>query len=230
MLKIAVCTKATEIYRKIKQICKTYSQENNTFVFVDRFSEIPILWDDIETGGNYDLLIIDTLDEDINSIYKFFKTANTVKLIGLVFITNENTDVLALSEHRPLGFINDISKNKIYDLIQEYYKLSNNNKTYMKVKSGFKNFFILFTDIIYISSNTRMLDIVTEKETYSCYGKLSDYENIEGFINIHKSILVNTNYIKSYNYKSIELKNGEILPISQSRRPYVRKFLKKNKI
>jgi len=65
----------------------------------------------------------------------------------------------------------------------------------------------------------------TVNHTYSFYGKLSDVAKQlepEGFWQIHKSFLVNPKYIESLEYNEIVMANSDILPISQSRRKYIK--------
>ena len=80
-------------------------------------------------------------------------------------------------------------------------------------------------DILYFESSDHKILLHTSTAVDSFYDKIDNIlskVNPKTFIQIHKSIIVNKMHIKRFYYDSIELDNDETLPISQSRRKYVR--------
>ena len=69
-----------------------------------------------------------------------------------------------------------------------------------------------------------MIHGVKTNETY--YGKLLDVMNLleNDFLCIHRSFLVNKEKIVQFYYDQVVLINGEVLPISQSKRQEIRKI------
>ena len=98
---------------------------------------------------------------------------------------------------------------------------------YFKVKNNNDIKFIPYKDILYFTSNARKISVITNKDKYTCYGKINELNNITGFIKVHKSFLVNLNYLKEYSYKSLKMTNNDNIPISQSLRPYVKTLIEK---
>ncbi len=80
---------------------------------------------------------------------------------------------------------------------------------------------IAFSDIMYLESKAHQLFISTITDRILIYKKLDDYEGVLGdsFVRIHKSFLVNMNYIKRIERTSLTLKNGTVLPISKTKYP-----------
>ena len=75
-------------------------------------------------------------------------------------------------------------------------------------------------DIYYFESNRRVLVIHTRKGEVTFYGKLDDIQkNLadKDFIRTHQSFLVNALKIKTVKKDSVELSDGEVLPVSKSR-------------
>lgn len=78
---------------------------------------------------------------------------------------------------------------------------------------------VLFSDILYLESNAHQLTISTVNGKIQIYKKLDDYEKMlpSLFVRVRKSFLVNMNYIKRMERKTLTLENGETLPISRTR-------------
>ena len=65
-----------------------------------------------------------------------------------------------------------------------------------------------------------------KKEVKSFYGKLNEIEERipeDGFLRIHKSYLVNRNYVKEFTYEWVKMLNGDVLNISKINRADVRR-------
>lgn len=76
-------------------------------------------------------------------------------------------------------------------------------------------------DIIYMDTEKRHLRIHTKKGEYISGEKLSDMEmrlKDHGFYNIHRSILVNLEWVKEVYKSELIMKNGEKLLISTRRK------------
>ena len=74
-----------------------------------------------------------------------------------------------------------------------------------------KSYRIPYGKILYLRSDRRKLCVTTLEETYEFYGKLEEMEEklpANQFLKIHKSYLVNTNYIKESSYEQITMIGG----------------------
>lgn len=77
-------------------------------------------------------------------------------------------------------------------------------------------------EIKYFFSDKRKICMVkADNEKAYFYGKIDDIEkslNDLGFVRTHQSYLVNCKYIKNTGYNHVELMDGAVLPVSQSKR------------
>ena len=91
-------------------------------------------------------------------------------------------------------------------------------------RQGKDYYYVPMGDIVYFGSEGRKVKIVTLKETFEFYGRLKEVAKRlpEDFIIIHKSYIVNKEYIFRYAYEMVELMNGTILTISPANRKRVR--------
>lgn len=86
---------------------------------------------------------------------------------------------------------------------------------------------VRISEIVFIESKKRMLEIHTRTEKITCYMKLGDMENMlpDHFIRCHQSYIVNMHSINSFRGKTIELVNEERVPVSRNRyMETIRKF------
>ena len=66
---------------------------------------------------------------------------------------------------------------------------------------------------------------MTTDGEYSCYGRICDLDPVPGFILIHKSYLININYVEECRSEKIILTNGDVIPISRPYRLDVREYI-----
>jgi len=94
-------------------------------------------------------------------------------------------------------------------------------------KIGHTKYNLPIRDIIYFESRNREVIIHTVNGTEVFYGRLKDiyeYLNKLKFIQIHKSYLVNYNYIVKLEYHQVTMSNNVVLPISQANRKKTREL------
>lgn len=88
---------------------------------------------------------------------------------------------------------------------------------------------VFLSEILYFKSDDKKIRIIlTNGEEISFYGKLKDIrmsvpEN--SFLVIHKSYMVNYEYVNEYTYEWVKMINGDILNISKAHRKEVRSQL-----
>lgn len=78
--------------------------------------------------------------------------------------------------------------------------------------------------ILFVESNRRKLHVHTTSETIEIYGSLELLERaLPGyFVRCHKSFLVNMEYIDMFDTEGLHLAQGQVIPVSQKRRSYVK--------
>ena len=91
---------------------------------------------------------------------------------------------------------------------------------------------IPFNKILYFSSDKRKIRLYCTDGTYEFYKKLDMVEEeissrTKQFVRLHKSYLINLDYIKTYSKQEIKMKNGEILGVSKKHKEYARQVLQK---
>ena len=79
--------------------------------------------------------------------------------------------------------------------------------------------------ISYVESKRRKLFIHAGTKVLETYGVLEQLaqELPDTFVQCHKSFLVNLSFVESYSADGLVLRGGETVPVSQKRRPEVRR-------
>ncbi len=70
-------------------------------------------------------------------------------------------------------------------------------------------------------------------DSYNFYDKIERLVALlepQKFLFVHKSYLVNSKHIQNFEYDTITIDNGEVIPISQSKRKIIREWQLENEI
>ncbi len=92
------------------------------------------------------------------------------------------------------------------------------NRTFHMVMSGDIN--IDIRDILYMETCKRNVLVHTKQECFECTESIKELaEELaqEGFFYIHRSYIVNMDYVKNYNNKELQMDNGETILVSSRR-------------
>lgn len=114
--------------------------------------------------------------------------------------------------------------------MEEYLRLfGNRNKQYFDYNVGKTHYRLLEDEIIYFQCMGRKIQMFTKnEEEVEFYGQINEVKrqiSEDKFWHIHKSYLVNKNYIAFFQASQMYLTNGVELPISRSYKEEVQKRL-----
>lgn len=143
----------------------------------------------------------------------------------IVYISGKASYARQLFRTQPLDFlVKPISVSQIEDVLERALRVIKRKNEKFEFRLGKDYYYVPMGEIVYFGSEGRKVKIVTLKETFSFYGRLRETakELPEDFIVIHKSYIVNREYIFRYTYEMVELVNGILLTISPANRKQVR--------
>lgn len=144
----------------------------------------------------------------------------------IIFVTN-------YIEFAPDGYevhaFRYILKSRINEKLEESLRLAlsyfQSSKETMKIQINGELIDILLSEILYFESKQHMVVAYVKKESqgnrikeYCFYATLSDIERSleqSGFLRIHKSFVVNMNYLRKYQCTEAVLSNGIVLKVSE---------------
>lgn len=201
----------TEVFLHGKELCNALENENNEF---------QIIFLDIELG-----------DTDGISVGNILREKMKNEATQVIFISYTQEYAMQLFKIRPLDFlVKPITYEKIHEVMHIYRKLFPDKKLFYEYKKG-KNTYQLAQDkIIYIKCEGKKIRLITSQEEFDFYGKMADVTkqlDPMKFWTIHKSFIINIDYVFSFGKDEIKMVNGDNLPISKTyKKEIVDKILK----
>ena len=184
----------------------------------------------LQAEAPIDILFLDIeLEEKINGIFVGKKIRMDLRneITQIVYVSALEEYAIQLFQNRPFDFlVKPIEAAKIYHVLDNIYRISGKNSVGFEFQTQNSTYRISYKDILYFQSTGRKINIVMKKEIRTFYGKLNEIEkripeNV--FLRIHKSYLVNKNYVKEFTYEWVKMLNGDVLNISKINRADVRR-------
>lgn len=188
------------------------------------------LYQHLKAGNQMDIIFLDIklveksgiwLGNMIREEFSDFKTA-------IAYISCEKNYALQLFQTQPIDFlVKPVYQEDVLRVIKRYIQENQSKKLQFLFKKGHKYCNIPYEDILYFQSVGRKIRIVATEEEQEFYGRLDKIKEQlpHQFMQIHKSYLVNENYIREYMYENVIMRNGEKLNISKPYRKLVQEEL-----
>ena len=209
--KIAICDDEPQHITKIRNIL--YDHET------DNYTEPEMLLKAISGGKRYDVLFLDILMPNLDGISLARELREYDKDMLIIFITSNLNFMQTGYEVRAFRYIlkDQLSQSlpKVWQDIQK--ELMQHQDAYFTYEFERKMHRVPLQDILYLESNLRRVILhMTSGQEAVLYAKLDDLtEKCPTFIRIHKSYLVNLQYIRTISAETVILSNGDMLPISR---------------
>lgn len=226
MIKIAICDDDIKLTSLLEKHIFEYeeTEKNDVEVF---FSGEELL-NSYNKGESFDLLYLDVELGGINGIDVAHEIRKIDKHVLIIYITAYVNFAPSAFEVNAFRFLSKPIDEERFD---KYYKLAISEiiKTPKYFRYSFKreNFKVLISDIMYFESQKRMTYLKTKNQSEEkCYLKLNAVEiylieNHILFYRISQSLLVNPDFVYSYKFNKMVLKNNEELTIASNRRKKV---------
>ncbi|MCL2051021.1 MAG: LytTR family DNA-binding domain-containing protein [Lachnospiraceae bacterium] len=220
MYRIGICDDEIYTCADLEQIIGVICCELSIKASIEPYYSGRTLIKYLNLGNDFDILFLDIELPDIDGINigKYIRDQNNNHKMQIIYISSKKNYAMRLFKNQPSGFL--VKPLKIKE-VKETMKISlrriDVKKGTFRYKKGHEFHFADCSDIIYLSSTKNKIEIVLNNgQSDIFYGKLSNVpERLpDNFSLIHKSYLVNRDYIKLYSYDKIKMVNGEDLPVS----------------
>lgn len=220
--------------------------------FASNISELSIkgIFSDIESVSAFlqeediDLIFLDVQIQNNNGI-EFIKTLS--QQYAVIIISShmnyalEGYDIAALDYlMKPIEFKKfekavhkAIQHIRIQEIASSKHKISAFDKDYFLVKGEQALIKLYYSEVIYIAALENYIKIVTPTKTYTVLSTLLQFErsiNNHPFLRVHRSYIVNLNYIKFLKRDSLVLTDEQDIPIGDFYRHEVDTVFTKGKI
>lgn len=229
MFKIAICDDHKTQCNEIENIIEEFFSTETFRCEVDIYISGEEIIKNLNAGEKYDLIYLDIEMEQINGVFvgKYIRENLHDENTQIVYISGKSSYALDLFQIRPLHFlIKPLPKNQVIATLEKAIELQGRQSKMLIYKTGKTEKRVAFNEIMYISSDAKKVIIHTKSGKDSFYGKLVDVVcPKKDFIRIHKSFIINRQYVTQFKFDSVILANREELPISRVYRKEVRNSL-----
>lgn len=227
MYLIGICDDGENVCTSIENMLLQYAREKNIQIDTNVWYTGEGLKKYLEAGNQLDILFLDIELFQMTGIEVGSYIRNQLDDMGMqiIYISGKASYAQQLFKTQPLDFlVKPISKDQISDVLEMAFRIIKHKNEKFEFQQGKNYYYVPMGDIVYLGSEGRKVKIVTQKEIFEFYGRLKEIAKRlpDNFIIIHKSYIVNKEYIFRYTYEMVELANGITLTISPANRKQVR--------
>jgi DNA-binding LytR/AlgR family response regulator len=234
---ITICDDSLQDLMYMEKMLYHYRERNPDSLFaVNKYSDPGKLYARIEEGEYADIYILDILMPDKSGI-ELGNLIRAQKRKSIIMYTTTSVDY-ALEAYQVLAcryLVKPLEEAVFQEAVQ--YALMQaelNREPVFRIKTAEGVLTFAYSGILYVECRQRSLYLYAKDGTciHSIVLRGTFEKAVEElldswtFVQIHKSYVVNMEYISRYKQDSVTMENGQILPVSRNKAPWVkRKYL-----
>lgn len=224
MISIAICDNEQVFLDYYQSKLESVARKLKIDLDIHRFSSGEALLFHLDDYPNqFQIIYLDIVMGGINGIETALKVRKLNSVVKIIFLTSSTDYVFnAFDANASHYLIKDLHDDKFDDVFAHVYNQvkSNISEPLFSITTQQENYLIPFSEIAYFESFKRLVICHrSNKERIEYYYKISDLvTELEDkpFILIHRSFLVNMQYILKLSKTDVYLKNGVVLPVSRN--------------
>lgn len=220
MYRVAICDDEVDTCHEIEHMIQESSLMVEPGFRIDIFYSGETLIQCLKSGTEYDFMILDIELAELSGVDvgKYLREDNRNFHTQIVFISSKDTYAMQLFAVQPLDFlVKPVKAKTLMDTIGRGLEIMMYSGDFFVCKSGKEHITLNYKEILYLTSNKRVVSVVCRDETVSYYGKLS--QEIGGlpdcFLQIHNSYIINLNAIKKSGRDYVIMNNGDQISITR---------------
>ncbi len=230
MIKIAFCDDDLSTLNKLNILLEQYRMEHNRDITYTAFHNPLELLTHIEKGICFDVLFLDILMPGENGINVAEEIRQYDKVVKIIFLTS--TPEYAVQSYAVGAYfyqIKPLSAEKFFrlmDSVVDDCKKSKECSLILRCKSGISR--IDLDRLEYCEVIGRTLSFHMENgTTIESAGSLNDLckelAQYENYLRLHRSFLINMEYVRSISYKAVTMDNHAQIPIPHGKCSQIKK-------
>ena len=233
-MKIVVCDDNMEDLAEIEGLLANYKKANaNIKLETEQYSDAEKLYRNIQKEKMADIYILDMIMSKKTGIDIGSQIRSTGQDSVIIYITSSDDFAFEAYGVRAVRYLlKPVSREQFFEALDYALSLTRveNDRIYpVKTKDGIVA--VPYSKIEYIENYSRVLNIclVNGETIQSIFIRKSFDEEIKeivedkSFIQVHKSFLINMNYVKKLSQGNVILQSGKTIPVSKTRVADVKK-------
>ena len=220
MLKIAVCDDSRELLEKVEKDLHEYESVRNTPVTVHTYTNAVDLLDGLKKT-DYDILILDIIMPGFTGMQAAHEIRKFNEEIKIIFLTSSKEFAIeSYSVGAYYYLLKPVLNEKLFSVLDKVVSeiTSKQESCVIYTHMGIVN--IPFAKIECLEVyNKHLVFHLSDGSTKETRGALTDYENVflerKEFLKIHRSYILNMDYIHSIEAGEITTYSGKTFPVSR---------------
>ena len=228
MYRIGICDDEMEFCTEIEEFVQKYAEKEEITVETEVFTSGEEFFQAMSNEKAVDLLFLDIELGGIDGVEVGRRLREKVEneAMQIVYVSSKESYAMQLFQIRPFDFLTKpVNMEKISKVMSEYKRLFIDRNMFFSFQVGKSTYRISENEILYFQCEGKKIGINTTTDKREYYGRMADIEkqiSANKFCTIHKSYIVNINYVSEFCPEEVVMCNGIRLPISQSMRKKVR--------
>ncbi len=228
-MNIAICDDEIFETEHLEQLINTYAQQRDYDLHCRRFTSGAAL---LAQEEKFDLYFLDYKMGEMNGV----ELAQALKekfhrSVTVCFLTNYEAAALEVINNRVYadGFLKKpVEPKLLYDKLEQFYRASFSGRLELKKGKGYQT--VYTQDVLYIEADGKrsIFHFADHTENYNYLLTKLESEVLHNvcFYRIHRSFIVNLQYVLRYDSKTVTLTDGTVLPLkTRNFRDVYRDFL-----
>lgn len=233
MLHIGICEDIKDELMRHKTLVEKIMKQLSLNAEIFCFQSGEDLLCEIENRGKMDIILMDIEMQGKSGVETAKIIRETDFQVILIFISLYDKYFREMINVQPFSFIDKpVSEEELREVLKRALDIIIDGYETFKFVNNKVHYQLAISKIRYFESDKRKIilySIDDSDDTYAFYRKLDDVEkeinaSKNRFIRVHKSFLLNPNYIKEYRYDKVIMDDRREITISEKYRDSVKQF------
>jgi len=220
MLKVAICDDKLKELSQISDMLNQYKAEKNVVLKYDAFSTAVELLEAMKRHA-YDVLLLDVMMPGINGLMAARKIRGFDPSVKIIFLTSSPefaVESYAVNAHYYL--LKPCTTNKLFPVLDRIFLEKNRTEETLSIHqpSGLMRLSLGRLEFLEVSGKKLMFHF-DDGNIKEIRGSISEFENKllckDNFIKVHRSFIINMEYIQTLNSRELTTFTGKTVPVSR---------------
>lgn len=220
-MKIAICDDEKQLLINIMSLLMSYEEERHTKLYCKSYENALDLLSAMD-HENYDLVFLDILMPGINGIQTAREIRQKNENIKIVFLTSSTEYAVESYSVQAFNYLlKPVIKERLFPVLDQIADLLRKPYDSLTIQTQSSIFRLPYIKIEYIEIMSKTLYFhLTDGSIKKVRGNLSQYEPLllsrPDFCKIHRSYMVNLNWVAEIRNKELTTMSGHRVPIARS--------------
>ena len=227
MYSIAICDDENYVCAELEHMLLSMQKRLNVQLNIEVYYSGEELCKDLRENVHIDIVFLDIELMKLSGIDVgyFIREEMEDQSIQIIYISSKQNYAMQLFKTQPFDFlVKPIKDEALYHVMENVIKVVCRSNRIFEFQNGKEFYRVPFDDILYFQSEGHKIKLIQMDRELEFYDKLKNIiPNVPSqYLIIHKSFLVNHDYVDKYTYTSVLMRNGIELAISRAYQKEVR--------